>query len=87
MYSTTTTTATSSSSGLQIHNSNSNYQQLQGMLEGTNLPGDACLMLSTDPKPRLRWTSELHDRFVDAVAQLGGPDSMSFFLSINVHFS
>lgn len=26
-------------------------------------------------KQRLRWTSDLHDRFVDAIAQLGGPDS------------
>uniref|UniRef100_A0A5B6ZT28 HTH myb-type domain-containing protein n=2 Tax=Davidia involucrata TaxID=16924 RepID=A0A5B6ZT28_DAVIN len=25
-------------------------------------------------KQRLRWTHELHDRFVDAVSQLGGPD-------------
>ncbi|KAG2302106.1 hypothetical protein Bca4012_060425 [Brassica carinata] len=25
-------------------------------------------------KQRLRWTDELHERFVDAVAQLGGPD-------------
>ncbi|PWA91926.1 Homeodomain-like protein [Artemisia annua] len=25
-------------------------------------------------RQRLRWTNELHDRFVDAVAQLGGPD-------------
>ena len=25
-------------------------------------------------KQRLRWTNELHERFVDAVAQLGGPD-------------
>ncbi|CAN1144473.1 Protein PHR1-LIKE 3 [Linum perenne] len=43
-------------------------------LDGTNLPGDACLVLTTDPKPRLRWTTDLHDRFVDAVTQLGGPD-------------
>ncbi|KAM7253264.1 hypothetical protein ACFE04_008753 [Oxalis oulophora] len=43
-------------------------------LDGTNLPGDACLVLTTDPKPRLRWTAELHERFVDAVTQLGGPD-------------
>ncbi|XP_010450183.1 PREDICTED: protein PHR1-LIKE 3-like isoform X2 [Camelina sativa] len=42
--------------------------------DGTNLPIDACLVLTTDPKPRLRWTSELHERFVDAVTQLGGPD-------------
>ncbi|KAJ6814286.1 myb family transcription factor PHL7-like [Iris pallida] len=25
-------------------------------------------------RQRLRWTNELHERFVDAVAQLGGPD-------------
>ncbi|XP_017975883.1 PREDICTED: protein PHR1-LIKE 3 isoform X1 [Theobroma cacao] len=46
----------------------------QGSLDGTNLPGDACLVLTTDPKPRLRWTAELHERFVDAVTELGGPD-------------
>ncbi|XP_050218652.1 protein PHR1-LIKE 3 isoform X2 [Mercurialis annua] len=46
----------------------------QGSLDGTNLPGDACLVLTTDPKPRLRWTAELHERFIDAVTQLGGPD-------------
>ncbi|PKU73658.1 Myb family transcription factor APL [Dendrobium catenatum] len=45
-----------------------------GSLEGTNLPGDAALVLTSDPKPRLRWTAELHDRFIDAVAQLGGPE-------------
>lgn len=31
-------------------------------------------------KQRLRWTSDLHDRFVDAIAQLGGPDSGYFIL-------
>ncbi|KAK4491866.1 hypothetical protein RD792_002645 [Penstemon davidsonii] len=36
--------------------------------------GESSLVLTTDPKPRLRWTVELHERFVDAVAQLGGPD-------------
>ncbi|MCD7451389.1 pheromone-like peptide expressed [Datura stramonium] len=55
---------------------NNHHVNLQGSLsvDGTNLPGDACLVLSTDPKPRLRWTTELHERFVDAVTQLGGPD-------------
>lgn len=39
-----------------------------------------------DPKPRLRWTSELHERFVDAVTQLGGADS-EFISSITLHAS
>ncbi|KAI5399412.1 protein PHR1-LIKE 2 isoform X1 [Lathyrus oleraceus] len=34
---------------------------------------DPCLVLTSDPKPRLRWTTDLHQRFVDAVTQLGGP--------------
>ncbi|XP_020222915.1 protein PHR1-LIKE 2 isoform X2 [Cajanus cajan] len=34
--------------------------------------GDPCLVLTSDPKPRLRWTADLHERFVDAVTQLGG---------------
>ncbi|WZZ10671.1 hypothetical protein YC2023_096592 [Brassica napus] len=28
-----------------------------------------------EPKPRLRWSYELHHRFIDAVNQLGGPNS------------
>ena len=38
-------------------------------------------MVATDPKLRLRWTPELHQRFQDAVAELGGPDSKLFPLS------
>ncbi|KAK7246055.1 hypothetical protein RIF29_40913 [Crotalaria pallida] len=37
---------------------------------GNNLTGNPNL----SSKQRLRWTHELHERFVDAVAQLGGPD-------------
>ena len=37
--------------------------------------GDPCLVLTADPKPRLRWTQDLHERFVDAVTQLGGASS------------
>ncbi|KAK7309680.1 hypothetical protein RJT34_06603 [Clitoria ternatea] len=32
------------------------------------------MTMTRDPKPRLRWTADLHDRFVDAVTKLGGPD-------------
>jgi SHAQKYF class myb-like DNA-binding protein len=39
----------------------------------SNHKGDPCLVLTADPKPRLRWTQDLHERFVDAVTQLGGP--------------
>ncbi|XP_057484759.1 myb family transcription factor PHL8-like isoform X1 [Actinidia eriantha] len=35
---------------------------------------DTSLVLSSDAKPRLKWTPELHGRFVDTVTQLGGPD-------------
>ncbi|GAU37658.1 hypothetical protein TSUD_220830 [Trifolium subterraneum] len=34
-------------------------------------------VLSTDSKPRLRWTTDLHQRFIDAINQLGGADSKS----------
>ncbi|KAI4302152.1 hypothetical protein MLD38_037935 [Melastoma candidum] len=32
------------------------------------------LILSTDAKPRLKWTPELHLRFVEAITHLGGAD-------------
>ncbi|KAL6651324.1 hypothetical protein ACP70R_010249 [Stipagrostis hirtigluma subsp. patula] len=36
--------------------------------------GGGAAALLRDPKPRLRWTPDLHERFVDAVTKLGGPD-------------
>ncbi|KAJ6815288.1 myb-related protein 2-like [Iris pallida] len=43
-------------------------------LQGGNLQGESGLILSTDAKPRLKWTPELHERFIEAVHQLGGAD-------------
>ncbi|KAJ7981168.1 Myb family transcription factor family protein [Quillaja saponaria] len=43
-------------------------------LQGGDSPGDSGLVLSTDAKPRLKWTPDLHARFIDAVNHLGGAD-------------
>lgn len=43
-------------------------------LQSANGPGDSGLVLSTDAKPRLKWTPDLHERFIEAVNQLGGAD-------------
>ena len=44
-------------------------------LQTGNGSGDSGLVLSTDAKPRLKWTPDLHARFIEAVQQLGGADS------------
>ncbi|KAF8091261.1 hypothetical protein N665_0450s0019 [Sinapis alba] len=41
---------------------------------GNNQKIKMSLVLSTDAKPRLKWTCELHHRFIEAVNQLGGPN-------------
>ncbi|XP_021288409.1 myb family transcription factor PHL11 [Herrania umbratica] len=41
---------------------------------GGNFGYENGVVMTRDPKPRLRWTADLHDRFVDAVTKLGGPD-------------
>ncbi|KAL6567587.1 hypothetical protein OROGR_001255 [Orobanche gracilis] len=52
---------------------------------GQRVGADPCLVLTSDPKPRLRWTSDLHERFVDAVTQLGGAsNSMWNLLEHNI---
>ncbi|XP_022891230.1 myb family transcription factor PHL8-like isoform X2 [Olea europaea var. sylvestris] len=49
---------------------------------------DMSLVLSSDAKPRLKWTQELHKIFVDAVNQLGGankatPKSLMRVMGVN----
>ncbi|XP_031112692.1 myb family transcription factor PHL8-like [Ipomoea triloba] len=49
---------------------------------------DTNLVLSSDPKPRLKWTPELHQRFIDAVTQLGGSEKAtpkSLMRLMNIH--
>ena len=45
-----------------------------GASAGAGAGAGAAALSSRDPKQRLRWTPDLHDRFVHAVARLGGPD-------------
>ncbi|KZV44775.1 hypothetical protein F511_34248 [Dorcoceras hygrometricum] len=54
-----------------------NIQVSSNLCYGQRVGADPCLVLTSDPKPRLRWTTDLHERFVDAVTQLGGPGSYS----------
>lgn len=64
------------------HNPLSNHgQQLESGSNsmGTN-NGANSMNNNLSSRQRLRWTHELHERFIDAVAQLGGPDSKLFLL-------
>lgn len=59
---------------------NSEHVSNIGAFGGSNISNPANPVGSG--KQRLRWTSDLHNRFVDAIAQLGGPDSKYSLLSI-----
>ncbi|CAL5326815.1 unnamed protein product [Camellia sinensis] len=43
-------------------------------LQWENGAGDSGLVLSADAKPRLKWTQDLHEQFIETVNQLGGAD-------------
>ncbi|KAH1220702.1 Myb-related protein 2 [Glycine max] len=51
----------------------------QMFLQTGNGSGDSGLVLSTDAKPRLKWTPDLHARFIEAVQQLGGADMQNLY--------
>ncbi|PIA58387.1 hypothetical protein AQUCO_00500363v1 [Aquilegia coerulea] len=53
-------------------NNNHNKQKERGVREPLSV------LLTSDAKPRLRWTNDLHERFVEAVMQLGGPITIEF---------
>ncbi|KAI7995797.1 Myb-related protein 1 [Camellia lanceoleosa] len=46
-------------------------------LQWGNGAGDSGLVLSTDANPRLKWTQDLHERFIEAMNRLGGSDGYS----------
>lgn len=54
-------------------------------LQTGNGSSDSGLVLSTDAKPRLKWTPDLHARFIEAVNQLGGADSKYTYIHIYIH--
>lgn len=56
--------------------------ELSGNCMGPNNGPSSSNNPNMTSRQRLRWTHELHERFVDAVTQLGGPDSEYFFFSL-----
>eukprot|EP00250_Pteridium_aquilinum_P008507 c18001_g1_i1 orf=638-1561(-) len=54
--------------------SEQHFAMVPSMSMGNDGGDIAARVAAASSKQRLRWTTELHDRFVEAVTQLGGPD-------------
>ncbi|KAK1268173.1 Myb family transcription factor APL [Acorus gramineus] len=57
-----------------VHNNSMTHDQQPDRAGGPSNGGSSPNNPGLASRQRLRWTHELHERFVDAVTQLGGPD-------------
>lgn len=68
-------------SGISLSHNSYGYQ-VKNMGQSTGASGNALVPSATTAiscKTRIRWSQDLHDRFVECVNRLGGSESMIFF--------